>query len=245
MKPLITALGVCALLLLPAATYAQVESFTWTGNNGTSTWAEAGNWSGVVPPEYPGQDDTDDAATVDTDGANDVLPEYSSGTRTIGTLTIDSDTNAETVSCDITGGSLTVGTSTTIIGDITHALTDYHASLTVSGGTFDPAGFYLYGGDPGATYHGQARFKLDENGTLTTPDNITVQGDSKFETEQSVTLSGVTLTVQPDNTDDYKTEAVVRVVDAGETMSVGTLTIGGANYSSKLTFTGSGSFATN
>ena len=162
-----------------------------------------------------------------------------------GSLTIDADTPGAARSLTVTGSSLTVSTDTTIIGDVTDASTDYDASLTVSGGTFDPAAFYLYGGDPGATYHGQAYFKLDESGTLTAPDSITMQGNSKFETEQTITLSGVTLTVQPDNTDNYATEAVARVVDAAETMTVGTLTIGGANYSSKLTFTGSGKLATN
>ena len=71
MKPLITALGICALLFASSNTYAQPYDYQWDGAHDSDwVWLDVGqtpdnNWSGMgTDNTYPGQNQADDTATI-------------------------------------------------------------------------------------------------------------------------------------------------------------------------------------
>jgi hypothetical protein len=141
MKRIATALGVLAMVF-PFAT-AQTETFTWTGYGYSTTWTDQANWSGPSM-EYPGQDDTDDVVNITTTVY--LFPDYSSGTMTVGTITLDADSTS--VSLTVSGGTLTTTGLVTVQGDPDGAGT---ATLTVSGGTLQPNSFTVIGGANNST----------------------------------------------------------------------------------------------
>ena len=200
-----------------------------------------------------GSDDTFDAYNLDVgDGAVHSELEMNTGTGTMlsDTLTIQAgDAANEHAEFLISSGTMTVDTN----GDtdvIAHDDAVANATLTVNGAnaSLDPGDLYLYGGNP--VGGGQAKFSLESSGSLINVDTFVFRGDSRFETRQVLTHS-VVLTVEPEPEtsggadDGWRTDAVINVVDANESLTVGSVVVGGATYASKLTFTGSGSLATN
>ncbi|MCP4246320.1 MAG: hypothetical protein GY778_04655 [bacterium] len=226
MRPLITALGICALLLAPAGAYA-AGSFTWTGSASTA-WANQANWTGGEALEYPGFDDTDDTATIDAD-PDSRQPIVSTGTPEIASLTIDSNTNAVAVNLDITGGTLTVNTSTTVDADADAA---NNATLKLAGGTFDPqTAFVLDGGQPDAANNGVALFDFD-SGTLTNPDAMTFRGEATIDAEASFTVDGA-LTIEA-TTNAFETLATIDMGSSTLTAASAALSAGAtAGYEAK------------
>lgn len=254
MKALITAVGICALLLAPAAATAVVQTFTWVGTN-DSAWEGSGNWtqapgSGSFPgglAGFPPAERTTDIVVIDHDAANQPQFTSSSGdgtndNREIASLTLDAETDDDTVTLDLTGDELIVDGSATIVGAVDAANT---ATLTVNGGTltFSTADLYLYGGNPNST-RGQAKFSLESTGSLSAPVDLVMWGDSRFETRQTLSISTTDLMVEPDTVDNYKTEAVVQVVTSGHVLTVDSIKVGGASYSAQLEMDGSGAMET-
>jgi len=246
MKAFIATIGICALLLAPVAATA-VETFTWTGTDGTE-WAVLGNWSQSPGSGwFPGSgrpERTTDIVVIDHDAANQ--PRFTSisgdGTnndREIASLTLDAETDDDTVTFDITGDELIVSGDTTLVAAVNAA---NNATMTInnSGATFEPQGdILLYGGNPTGT-RGQAKFSLESTGSLLAPVDLVMQGDSRFETRQTHSISTTDLKIEPDTVDNYKTEAVVQVVTSGHNFTVDGITIGGNEYASRLEKTGSG-----
>ncbi len=68
MKRFATAIGIAAMLLVPAAAYA-VCTYTWTGDT-SQYWSNGANWDGDACTNYPGYDPTD-AATIESRSGSD------------------------------------------------------------------------------------------------------------------------------------------------------------------------------
>jgi len=252
MKAFIATIGICALLLAPVAATATVQTFTWTGTvNGN--WHISGNWTQTPgsgsfpggPSGWPPVERTTDVVAIDHDAANQPQFTSSSGDgtnndREIALLTLDAETDDDTVTFDITGDELIVSGDTTLVAAIDAA---NNATMTIngSGATFEPQGdILLYGGDPNGT-RGQAKFSLESTGSLSAPVDLVMQGDSRFETRQTHSISTTDLKIEPDTVDNYMTEAVVQVVTSGHNFTVDDITIGGLDeYASRLEKTGSG-----
>ncbi len=118
MKPIATALGICALFLVPSAALA--EGYIWDGDhNYNDLWSVAVNWV----PDAGHPDDSGDTATISstTGGWPDLDEDYTSaGSDDIGALTMggiaDLDVVTYTLECTVftvnTNADVTISGST-------------------------------------------------------------------------------------------------------------------------------------
>lgn len=119
MKPIVTAFGICALLLGATAAHGQ-DSYTWTGAG--SSWSSAANWSGPAQ-DYPGKDNAGDDATINADTANDTVVVSGTVANSVAWVLVDADTANVNLELNIaSGGSITFG-DVYLWGDDTYTAT--------------------------------------------------------------------------------------------------------------------------
>jgi hypothetical protein len=177
MKSFITALGICALLIATGGVYA--VGYDWCGGGSLDgNWKDSANWTQA---DYPGKNQAGDTATIADDTK---MPAYlsSSLSYSIASLELDAATPDASVSFTHSGGTLTVSSTTTVTGG---DASSYTATITLSGGTFDPADLYLYGGDADTR---QSVFHMD-SGTLTKPDSTTIQDYVELQVDDGETAN--------------------------------------------------------
>lgn len=201
MKPLITALGICALLLAPAGAYAGAN-FTWDGEYGNSVW-DAGtpifyndsNWN---RPGWPGRM-AGDTATINLSTLTNPVTLNSELDYPIDTLLIDADAANASIGLDIqangdleTTGKVTLTAGTTASEHVYCTVSGAfevndevelnaasavasHATMTVSSGaTFTPNSMDLNGAP--TTANGDAILIFNEDVTVQTNTGVDVTG---------------------------------------------------------------------
>jgi hypothetical protein len=170
----------CApLALLAGAALVYATSFTWTG-------AQNSNWNGHNwTPNTGFPDDSSDSARIDVNTNNPVS--FSTGTYTVDTIPINSDTNSQASALQVSGGSLTTSGRFLVKGDLNGANS---AEIQVTGGTFAPQGFEFLGANNNANGHAKGNFDASASVAATTS-GTTVVGFVDFDV-----VSGATFTAK-------------------------------------------------
>ena len=144
MKALITALGICALLLAPAGAY--VLPYVWDGASNNSKWAEEISGNNWDTAGYPAKERDGDTATINVSTrANPVKLIVDLSPYEIATLLIDADAVNAPIGLQIRGtGDLETTSLVTVKADLD--TNGHNATLTVdAGGAFSPHSMKLEG----------------------------------------------------------------------------------------------------
>ncbi len=167
MKPLITALGICAFLLAGNAAYADLHA--WDGGDRTDNWSAADNWDNNIVPE--GCDDI----TIILSGTTSIYDSSMSPT-TFGLLTIGNNTSAVTLqvdNADIWFDDAHIMGNTSITGDY-----DVYISSTYCDGNGDMSLYQI----------AAATISVDTDQTLSA-DTLTIDADTP-DASRALTKSG-------------------------------------------------------
>ncbi len=181
--------GFCALALIGVLVIVPAASatlFTWTGNS-SSAWNANSNWN----PSSGFPDDSSDTARIDVNTNGPVT--FSTGTYTVASIVLNSDTNNEEAGLNVTGGSLTTTGRVSVHAD-DDAGSDLPARLYVVGGTFAPYQLEFVGRDASEGSHAFGAFEVDVTvGSATS--STTVLGIVHIDVTSSKVLAAKAVTV--------------------------------------------------
>ncbi len=143
MKPLMTVLGICALLAVTGSAFA--DPYTWDGDGSAADWSDEDNWGGSGYPDDG--DDCSDSATIESRVGGGFWPELDDD-YCVTSLTMSNGTSGSPTQIDTYHDSTTTAYTLTVSGTFTVTDTNSSCYVEVTGsGAISCGSLSVQGGD--------------------------------------------------------------------------------------------------